>query len=121
MLSVRGPLSLPHSLAILRPVAAALDAGHGPMASSAIRSPPTPCTSSGERCLDESGQLIELGPAWAADVRAGRLLGDPTGLAPEEIRGDPPSPASNVYALAALLVGCLTAHRRSTLRHGPAC
>ncbi len=108
VLSMDGPMSLERSLAILRPVAEALDAGHAhglvcdSLTADAIQVV-------GEPGFDESGQLLELGPAWPAHVRPGRLLGDPTGLAPEEIRGEPPSPASNVYALGALLVGCLTA------------
>jgi serine/threonine-protein kinase len=108
ILSMEGPLSLERSLAILRPVAEALDAGHAQglvcdsLTADAIHVVGGPG-------LDERGQLIELGPAWPASVRPGRMLGDPTGLAPEEIRGEPPSPASNVYALGALLVGCLTA------------
>jgi hypothetical protein len=103
-----GPMSLERSVAILWPVAEALDAGHAQglvcdsLTADAIHVVGGPG-------FDESGQLIELGPAWPADVRPGRLLGDPTGLAPEEIRGEPPSAASNVYALGALLVGCLTA------------
>ena len=107
MLSVKGPVSLPRSLAILRPVATALDAGraHGLVCDSLTADT---VLVSGEPGPDERGHLTDLGPVWAADVRPGRLLGDPTGLAPEEIRGAPPSPASNVYALAALLVRCLT-------------
>src|SRR5262249_4900011 len=62
----------------------------------------------GDPEADERGELTDLGPVWPADVRPGRLLGDPSGLAPEEIRGAPPSPAGNVYALTALLVRCLT-------------
>jgi serine/threonine protein kinase len=108
VLTVNGPLSLERSLAILGPVAAALDAGHAQgLVCDSLTADAIYVV--GEPGFDESGQLIELGPAWPADVRPGRLLGDPTGLAPEEIRGEPPSPASNVYALGALLVGCLTA------------
>jgi hypothetical protein len=108
VLSVNGPLSLERTLAILRPVAAALDAGHAQgLVCDSLTVDAVHVV--GEPGVDEIGQLIELGPAWPADVRPGRLLGDPTGLAPEEIRGEPPSPASNVYALGALLVDCLTA------------
>jgi hypothetical protein len=108
LLSANGPLSLARSLAILRPVAAALDAGHahGLVCDSLTADS---IFVSGDPGSDERGQLIDLGPVWPSDVRPGRLLGDPTGIAPEEIRGAAPSPASNVYALAALLVGSLEA------------
>jgi serine/threonine-protein kinase len=108
VLIMDGPLSLERSVAILWPVAEALDAGHaqGLVCDSLTADAIHVVSGPG---FDESGQLIELGPAWPADVRPGRLLGDPIGLAPEEIRGEPPSPASNVYALGALLFACLTA------------
>jgi serine/threonine protein kinase len=107
VLDANGPLSLPRALAILGPVANALDAGHAhrlvcdSLTADAI-------LVRGEPGGDERGVLIDLGPAWSGEVRPGRLLGDPSGLAPEEIRGAPPSAAANVYALAALLFRCLT-------------
>jgi serine/threonine-protein kinase len=58
--------------------------------------------------LDERGVLTDVGPPWPATLRRGRMLGDTDGLSPEEIRGDPPSAPSNMYALGALLVRCLT-------------
>jgi serine/threonine-protein kinase len=107
VVSTEGPLSLPRALAILRPVAEALDAGHAVALVSDSLTADTVIVS-GTPHVDERGQLTDLGPVWSADVRPGRLLGDPSGLAPEEIRGAPPSPAGNVYALTALLVRCLT-------------
>jgi serine/threonine-protein kinase len=107
VLAIEGPLSLPRSVAILRPVAAALDAGraHG-LVCDALTADTV--LVSGSAGLDETGRLMELGPAWPADIRPGRLLGDPSVLAPEVIRGAPSAAAANVYALAALLVHCLT-------------
>jgi serine/threonine-protein kinase len=107
VLALEGPLSLPRSVAILRPVATALDAGraHG-LVCDALTADTV--LVSGSAGLDETGRLIELGPAWPADIRPGRLLGDPSVLAPEVIRGEPPGSAANIYALTALLVHCLT-------------
>jgi hypothetical protein len=107
LLDAEAPLSPQRSIAILRPVAAALDAAHavGLVCDSLTGGG---VLLSGEPGVDEQGQLTDVGPQWPATVRPGRLLGDVRGLAPEEIRGAPPTPASNVYALAALLVQCLT-------------
>ena len=107
VIDAHGPLSLPRALAILGPVANALDTGHahGLVCDSLTADAVVVI---GEPGADERGLLIDLGPVWSAEVRPGRWLGDPTGLAPEEIHGAPPSPAANVYALAALFVRCLT-------------
>ena len=107
LIDAEGPLSPARALALLEPVAAALDAGHAEglvcdsLTADAV-------LVSGRPGVDEHGQLTDLGPPWPADVRPGRLLGDPSCLSPEEIRGAPPTPASNVYALGAILVCCLT-------------
>jgi serine/threonine-protein kinase len=102
-----GPLTPARTIAILAPVAAALDLVHGrelvcdtlTADTVLIRGP----------LGDERGLLADIGPAWTAAQRPGRLLGDVDGLAPEEIEGAAPARASNVYALGALLVRCLTA------------
>jgi hypothetical protein len=100
------PLAPDRVMAMLAPVAEALDLvdAHDLVCDSltgdtvVVYGPP-----GGERAL-----LIAVGPAWPPASRPGRLLGPPDGLAPEEIRGGAPNRASNVYALGALLVRCLT-------------
>jgi Protein kinase domain len=102
-----GALAPAPTLAILAPVASALDAAHAlglvcdSLAPRAVRIVE-------ERGGTVRGVLTDVGPPWPAALRPGRLLGDVDGLAPEEIRGDAPTPRSNVYALGALLVRCLT-------------
>lgn len=102
-----GPLAPERALAILGPVASALDAAHalGLVCDSLTARSVLVVGEAGE---DERGILVDVGPPWGAAGRPGRLLGDVDGLAPEEIRGDPPALRSNVYALGALLVCCLT-------------
>jgi hypothetical protein len=101
-----GPLEPERAIAVLAPVADALDLVHArelvcdALTADAVLVSGPPGA--------EHGVLADVGPAWPPQWRPGRLLGDADGLAPEEIRGRAPSRASNVYALSALLFRCLT-------------
>ena len=59
--------------------------------------------------------LIDLGIAIAPDVSAvtadGVVLGSPVYISPEQARGEPVSPASDVYSLAVMLFEMLTGKR----------
>jgi serine/threonine-protein kinase len=101
-----GPLAPARALALLAPVAGALDHVHERGLVCDTLSAHTLVIRGTSR--EETGMLAEIGPGWPAAWRPGRLLGPLDGLAPEEIRGAAPSPASNVYALTAVLLRCLT-------------
>lgn len=105
-LQQHGRLAPASALAILAPVGGALDLAHARGLVCDTLSAETVVV--GGPPGAETGALSGIGPSWPPPWRPGRLLGDPGGLAPEEIRGAAPSPAGNVYALAALLVHCLT-------------
>lgn len=107
LLDREGPLSPEQAAAILTPVAGALDLAHahGLVCDAVVPAAVQVQARPGER---RYGVLTCVGPPWPVESRPGRLLGDTGGLAPEEIRGEPPSPGSNVYALGALLFRCLT-------------
>jgi serine/threonine protein kinase len=102
-----GPLDLVAALEILEPIAAALDAAH----------------KRGLVHRDVKPQNILLddeGGAYLADFGISRVAAEsgvtPTGqfvgtlkyVAPEQILGDPPTPASDIYSLAAVLCECVT-------------
>ncbi len=57
--------------------------------------------------LDEAGQHV---------TAAGELVGTPKYLAPEQISGQPATPATDVYAVGVVLFEMLTGPRRSSGR-----
>jgi serine/threonine-protein kinase len=101
-----GPLAPDRAIAMLAPVADALDLVHThELVCDALTADTVlVCGPRGE----ERALLTDIGPPWPSTSRPGRLLGQLDGLPPEEIRGAAPTIASNVYALAAILVRCLT-------------
>jgi serine/threonine protein kinase len=103
-----GELSPGPAVRILLPIADALDAAHA----------------AGLVHRDVKPQNILLGPRdhpWLADfgivtarddtgamTQTGRVLGTPDYIAPEQVMGERATPASDCYALAAVLFECLT-------------
>ena len=67
--------------------------------------------------LDSDGRprLADFGISRAVDTsgstRAGTVMGTAAYLAPEQVRGQGAGPAADVYALALVLIECLTAER----------
>jgi hypothetical protein len=101
-----GPLAPDRVIAMLAPVADALDLVHThELVCDALTADTVlVCGPRGQ----ERALLTDIGPPWPSRFRPGRLLGQLDGLPPEEIRGGAPTMASNVYALGAILVRCLT-------------
>ncbi|WP_327008078.1 serine/threonine protein kinase [Dactylosporangium sp. NBC_01737] len=57
---------------------------------------------------DAGAKLVDFGVSAVAGDDTGQLLGTPAYLAPERLRGIPPSPATDVYALGVVLHRMLT-------------
>ncbi|WP_262403017.1 serine/threonine-protein kinase, partial [Actinomadura sp. CNU-125] len=66
---------------------------------------------------DGLSKLIDFGVA-ARTGRGGRV-GTPAYMAPEQWRGEPASPAADVYAAACVFYECVTGHRPYASRTGP--
>jgi serine/threonine protein kinase len=59
-------------------------------------------------------KITDFGIAWSAGsapiTQAGQVVGTPQYVAPEQVAGRPPSPASDVYSLGLVGYECLTGH-----------
>jgi eukaryotic-like serine/threonine-protein kinase len=59
-------------------------------------------------------KITDFGIAWSAGsapiTQAGQVVGTPQYVAPEQVSGRPPSPASDVYSLGLVGYECLTGH-----------
>jgi hypothetical protein len=98
------PLAPEWVVALLAPVADALDRAHAAGLAHATLSADSLLLAGRERLvLDTFGVLAEDPGAWS--VVAGR---DVRYISPEQVRGLPATPASNVYSLTALAVHALT-------------
>lgn len=108
-----GRMSTAEALAIVRQIAAALDAAHAAgivhrdLKSANVFLVSSP---SGDRAV-----VTDFGLAWSDDpsaspslTHAGELLGSPAYMAPEQVRGDASSPATDVYALGVVLYEMVT-------------
>lgn len=99
-----GPLSARRALAVVEQVADALDAVHD---AGLVHRDVRP------DAIWVSGRHVVLGlpgvrrSDGATRLNHGALLGDVHTLAPEQLAGEPASPASDVFALAAVFVGCV--------------
>jgi hypothetical protein len=106
----RGPLVPERVAAMVRDVGAALDHAH---AQGVIHRDVKP----GNVLLRDDGvtKLVDLGIATAADqtriTRSGMVLGTAAYMAPEQIEGGEPGPATDIYALAVVAYEALTGER----------
>jgi eukaryotic-like serine/threonine-protein kinase len=97
----RGPMPLKRALEVVGALASALDHAH---AHGVVHRDVKP----GNVLLRQDGvvKLADLGIGIAADntriTRTGMALGTPSYMAPEQLEGDRPTPAVDIYALGAL-------------------
>ena len=108
----RGPLSAAQALPIVRQLAAGLDAAHAAgvvhrdLKPANVLLEPGP---DGERVvLTDFGLARCLASTAATLTAAGDLVGSPAYLAPEQVRGEPPGPAADVFSLGVVLYELLT-------------
>ena len=105
---VKGALTLPDALAYMKPICAALGFAH---ASGVVHCDVKP----GNVMIDANGQvyLTDFGIARHAEsvVTTFGAAGTPGYMAPEQIRGEILSPATDVYALVVILFEMLTGRR----------
>ncbi len=100
-LAARGPLVPREALALLSPIAEALDAVHAAGLVHRDLSGSNVMLRGGCPCLVDFGLSKPLGRAAA--VTSDTVLGTPVAMAPEQIRGQAVGPETDVYALGLLL------------------
>jgi serine/threonine-protein kinase len=109
LLETRGPLPLKETLALLRPVAEALDHAHDAgVIHRDIKPSNIMVSPEGRPKLTDFG-LARL--ESAAATRPGEVFGSPSYMAPEQVAGDTVTPRVDVYALAVVAFECLTGRR----------
>jgi len=105
-----GPLDRAQALGVLEAVAAALDYAHE---HGVVHRDVKPANILIGR--DGRARLADLGIASARGstriTRTGSMLGTAAYIAPEQVSGDPPTPAADVYALAAVAFEALSGRR----------
>jgi hypothetical protein len=102
-----GPMEVDQALAILVPIASALGAAHDAgLVHRDVKPHNVLITPSGHPYLTDFG--VARGPETRALTRTGAFVGSIDYSAPEQIRGESPTPAADFYALSGLLVHCVT-------------
>ena len=106
-LLVDGVLDGERALTLLRQVASALDAAHGAGLVHRDVKPKNVLVEDGDHALLADFGLTKLGGESGVTV-TGQLIGTLAYLAPEIIRGEQATTASDVYAFAAMVFECLS-------------
>src|SRR4051794_23960614 len=106
-LMLDGVLGAERALALLGQVASALDAAHGAGLVHRDVKPKNVLVGEGDHAYLADFGLTKLGGESGMTV-AGGLMGTLAYLAPEVIRGEPATAASDVYAFTAMVFECLT-------------
>lgn len=106
--TVAAPFSPAEALALLRPLAAALDYAH---AAGAVHRDIKPanilCTADGQAVISDFGVARILSESAGLSV-AGHIVGTPAYMAPEQAGGGPVTAAADLYALGVVLYQMLT-------------
>jgi len=104
-----GALPWPQMLAILQPVAAALDYAHGQGLVHRDIKPSNILLDKADRpYLSDFGLVRAAAGSTALSSSSGGMIGTPGYMAPEQWRGQPVTPATDVYALSCVTVEMLT-------------
>lgn len=102
-----GPLSLLEVLRLADELGAALDALHARgLVHRDVKPSNVMVDRNGKALLTDFG--LATGPAYTVLTRPGQIVGTVEYMAPELIRGEPASRASDLYALGCLIVACVT-------------
>jgi hypothetical protein len=103
-----GELDSARALRLMRQVAAALDAAHAAGLVHRDVKPRNVLVGSDDHAYLADFGLTKLGGSSTGVTVTGEVLGTLAYLAPEVIRGEPATPASDRYAFAAMLFECLS-------------
>ena len=102
-----GPLPVPDLLRIVAEIGQGLDALHrAGIVHRDVKPANVILNTDGRAALTDFG--LAKGAAYTALTQAGEILGTLNYVAPELIRGEPASPATDIYALGCLVYECLT-------------
>jgi serine/threonine protein kinase len=102
-----GPLSLDEFLRVAAQAGSGLDALHRKgLVHRDIKSSNIMLTEEGEAALTDFG--LAKGPAYTVLTRPGQVMGTLDYMAPELIKGEPATPASDIYAFGCVIYECIT-------------